>query len=154
MLSEAPEELRGQVMLESLADAFRDARAMLGASPGAWRWGGLHTITFRHPLANTPTRAAAFNLGPVERGGDSLTPNATSGPNFLQSSGASYRHILDFADWDRSVFTSTPGQSGQPGSPHYGDLLPLWAEGKYSPLPFSRKAVEKYTTNTLLLAPK
>jgi penicillin amidase len=86
--------------------------------------------------------------------GDGLTPKATSEPNFRQSSGASYRHILDFADWDRSVFTSTPGQSGQPGSRHYDDLLPMWAEGKYSPLVYSRKAVEKHTANRLLLEPK
>jgi penicillin G amidase len=154
MLSEAPEDVRKEVMLESLADAFRQAQALLGTEPSTWRWGTLHTITFRHPLANTPARASVFNRGPIARGGDSLTPNATSGPNYHQSSGASYRHILDFADWDRSVFTSTPGQSGQPGSPHYDDLLPLWAEGKYAPLPYSRGAVEKYTAHTLVLAPE
>jgi penicillin amidase len=153
-LREAPEDVRKQAMLESLAVAFQQARALLGADPSAWRWGNLHTITFRHPLANTPARESMFSRGPVERGGDSLTPNATSGPNYRQTGGASYRHILDFADWDRSVFTSTPGQSGQPGSPYYDDLLPLWAEGKYSPLPYSREAVEKYTAHTLVLAPK
>jgi penicillin amidase len=154
MLSEAPEDLRKQVMLESLADSFREAKTLLGADSSAWRWGNLHTITFRHPLANTAARNSVFNRGPVERGGDGLTPNATSGPNFRQASGASYRHILDFADWDRSVFTSTPGQSGQPGSPHYDDLLPLWSEGKYAPLPYSREAVEKHTAHKLVLAPK
>ncbi|HEX9782047.1 MAG TPA: penicillin acylase family protein, partial [Opitutaceae bacterium] len=154
MLSEAPEDLRKQVMIESLADSFREAKTLLGADSSAWRWGNLHTITFRHPLANTAARNSVFNRGPVERGGDGLTPNATSGPNFRQASGASYRHILDFADWDRSVFTSTPGQSGQPGSPHYDDLLPLWSEGKYAPLPYSREAVEKHTAHKLVLAPK
>lgn len=154
LLSAAPEDLRKQVMLESLADSFRETQTLLGADPSAWRWGNLHTIRFRHPLANTPARGSVFNRGPIERGGDGSTPNATSGPNFRQSGGASYRHILDFADWDRSVFTSTPGQSGQPGSPHYDDLLPLWSEGKYSPLPYSREAVEKHTAHTLVLAPK
>jgi penicillin amidase len=154
MLSEAPDELRKQVMLDSLADAFRETRTLLGSDASAWRWGKLHTITFRHPLANTPARSSVLNRGPVARGGDGTTPNATSGPNFRQASGASYRHILDFADWDRSVFTSTPGQSGQPGSPHYDDLLPLWSEGKYAPLPYTRAAVEKHTAHTLVLEPK
>jgi penicillin amidase len=154
MLSAAPEDVRKQVMFESLADSFRETQSLLGAKASAWRWGDLHTITFRHPLANTPPRGSVFNRGPVERGGDGMTPNATSGPSFSQASGASYRHILDFADWDRSVFTSTPGQSGQPGSPHYDDLLPLWSEGKYSPLPYSRGAVEKHTAHKLVLAPK
>jgi acyl-homoserine lactone acylase PvdQ len=67
--------------------------------------------------------------------------------------GASFREIIDLADWDRSVATSTPGQSGQPGSPHYGDLLPLWAEGRYFPLVFSREAVEANTVNRLVLQP-
>jgi acyl-homoserine lactone acylase PvdQ len=37
------------------------------------------------------------------------------------------------------------GQSGQPGSAHYADLLPLWAEGRYFPLAFSRGRVEEVT---------
>ena len=68
--------------------------------------------------------------------------------------GASYRQIFDLADWDRGLATSTPGQSGQPGSPHYGDLLPLWAEGQYFPLAFSRSRVEQVTQHRLLLRPK
>ena len=50
--------------------------------------------------------------------------------------------------------TNVPGQSGQPGSPHYGDLLPLWAAGKYFPLLYARAAVEKHTKQRLVLEPK
>jgi penicillin amidase len=46
-----------------------------------------------------------------------------------------------------------PGQSGQPGSPHYTDLLPLWSEGTYFPLAYSRKKVEEATKNRLVLEP-
>jgi penicillin amidase len=152
-LASMPESQRAFVLRESLQDAWAEARSLLGDDPRKWRWGGLHSITFEHPLANTPVRKEAFNLGPFERGGDSMTPNATSGPGFTQASGASYRHILDLADWDRSVFTSTPGQSGQPGSPHYGDLAPLWAKHEYAPLVFSREAVEANTKSRLTLKP-
>ena len=34
--------------------------------------------------------------------------------------------------------TNVPGQSGQPGSPFYGNLLPLWERGEYFPLAYSR----------------
>jgi penicillin amidase len=153
-LRESPEDLRRRVMLQSLAEAYQQASQLLGDKSSAWRWGDLHTILFAHPLADTPPRQKLFNLGPIERGGDAQTPNATSGPGFKQSAGASYRHILDLADWDRSVFTSAPGQSGQPGSPHYADLLPLWAERKYSPLAYTRTAVEKHTSHKLILEPK
>ncbi len=153
-LRAAPEAQRGRIMAESLDEAFAVLKSTLGADSAAWRWGDLHQISFRHPLANNPARRAVLDLGPVRRGGDGFTPNATRGPGYSQSSGASYRHILDLADWDRSVFTSAPGQSGQPGSPHYDDLLTMWADGSYAPLAFSRAAVEENTAHRLVLQPQ
>ena len=75
------------------------------------------------------------------------------GPGFDALHGASFREILDLADWDRSVAVNVPGQSGQPGSPHYSDLLPLWAEGKYFPLLYSRGKVEAESAERLVLTP-
>lgn len=144
---------RGKILGAALEEAHNEVSSLLGPDPGGWRWGGLHRIGFRHPLSDSAARSQAFDLPEVERGGDRFTPNATGGPGYSQSSGASYRHVLDLADWDRSVFTSAPGQSGQPGSPHYDDLLPLWAEGRYAPLPFSRAAVESQAAHRLLLQP-
>ncbi len=154
LLKELSTAERQAVLTQSLEAAVTEAKKLLGEDTARWRWGTLHTITFRHPLANTPARETAFNLGPVERGGDGYVPNSTSGSGYSQTNGASYRHILDMADWDRSVFTSTPGQSGQPGSPHYGDLLPLWANHEYAPLVFSREAVEQNTAHKLVLQPR
>jgi penicillin amidase len=57
------------------------------------------------------------------------------------------------SNWDSSVMTNVPGQSGQPGSPHYADLFPLWAEGQYHPMLFSRAAVEKHAATRLKLVP-
>jgi penicillin amidase len=145
--------LRGEVLNESLETAMDETVKLLGENSSQWRWGALHTISFEHPLANSAARREVFNRGPVGRGGDGYTPNATGGSGFSQGSGASYRHILDLDDWDRSVFTSTPGQSGQPGSPHYDDLLQLWANHEYAPLVFSREAVEQNTSQKLILSP-
>jgi penicillin G amidase len=36
---------------------------------------------------------------------------------------------------------------------HYSDLLPLWDDGKYFPLVYTRRAVEKATVDRLLLEP-
>jgi penicillin amidase len=118
-----------------------------------WRWGDLHFAEFRHSLSGNEAARAVFDLGRVSRGGDANTVNATGGGNLRQSSGASFRQILDLGDWDNSVATSVPGQSAQPASPHYGDLLPLWAEGKYFPLLFSREKIEKHVRQRLLLEP-
>jgi penicillin G amidase len=119
------------------------------------RWGELHKVAFRHPLASIkPEFAKTFNLGPFERTGDGNTPNNTRyDDKFQQIHGASYRHVFDLADWDKGMATSAPGQSAQFGSPHYGDLAPLWANGEYFPLAYSRKKVEEVTKNRLWLRP-
>ena len=109
----------------------------------------MHRITFRHPLP-----VVAFHRGPVERPGDSHTVNATSGADFLQTNAASYRQIIDLSDWDRSVMTNVPGESGDPRSPHYDDLIQEWAEGRYHPMVFSRKAVEAAAQERIVLRPR
>jgi len=73
--------------------------------------------------------------------------------SFEQTSGASYREIFDLADWDQSVAINVPGQSGQPGSKHFDDLLALWRSGQYFPLRYSRDAVDAVTTDLLILQP-
>ena len=44
-----------------------------------------------------------------------------------QAAGGSLKIIADTDDWDNSVGINTPGQSGDPDSPHYRDLFELWA---------------------------
>jgi penicillin amidase len=150
-----PADGRDRLLRQTFARAVKRAKALLPADMNQWAWGKLHTMTFRHPLASLgPAYDKAFSLPPVGRPGDGLTPHAAShNARFQQLSGASYRHVLDLADWDRGLATSTPGQSGQPGSPHYDDLLPLWAEGKYFPLAFSRAKVEEVVRHRLELLP-
>ncbi len=146
---------RDGLLCETLVRAVERTKKLLGEDPATWQWGRLHKATFHHPLESLgPEYVQAFNLGPVPRGGDANTPmNTRHDKDFQQVHGATYRHVLDLADWDRGMATSAPGQSGQPGSPHYSDLLPLWAEGQYFPLAFSRSKVEEVTQHRLLLAP-
>jgi penicillin amidase len=174
-----PRAGRDAALADSLSAAVADVTRRLGPDTTAWRWGTLHQAHFRHmlgdaergtsgverrgqqdsPAADNPLRAAiaaSFNLASVPRDGDGFTPLAAGGSgvtNYDQTTGSSFRHVLDLADWDRSVATSVPGQSGQPLSPHYGDLLALWGEGQYFPLPFSRAAVEAATAEVLTLLP-
>jgi penicillin amidase len=151
----SPEKGRDEMVRKTLATAVDRTRKLLGDDPRQWSWGKLHTAAFEHPLSTLgPAYAQAFNLGPVPRTGDVHTPNNTRhDDHFRQIHGASYRHVFDLANWDHGLATSTPGQSGQPGSPHYGDLLPLWADGKYFPLAFSRRKVEEVQSHRLVLRP-
>ena len=102
------------------------------------RWGQQHTRAFAHPLLRE------FDLGPVERSG---------GAGTVEADGASYREIFDVANWDRSQVINVPGQSGQPGSPFYDNLLKLWAENQYFPLAFSDRAIGAAARYRLTLRP-
>jgi penicillin amidase len=146
---------RNQVLLETLDSAWKETEQLLGPDSQNWSWGRLHTIRFRHYLDRLPGVDTLLDLGPSSRPGDGYTVNATSvGETFQQQSGASYREILDTADWDQSLAVNTPGQSGQPGSPHYSDLLPLWDQGQYFPLIYSRRTIEMEAQDRLVLAPQ
>ncbi len=132
--------------------AWGEAARVMGPDPSRWAWGRIHRSYWEHPLAFTPARREVFNLPDVPRGGDGTTPFATGGGG-RQTAGASFREVIDLADWDRSTTINVPGQSGQPGSPFYGNLLGFWADEKYHPMAFTRAAVEANAKGRLELRP-
>lgn len=150
---EKPRERRDDFLRTTFAAASKklaELTAKNGGKPLTWG-DDYQRLVFRHPLEKLGAPyAEAFNLGPSPRRGDGFTPNAAGRDG---TAGASYREVFDLSDWDLGMATSTPGQSGQPGSPHYDDLLPLWSEGQYFPLKFSRPAVEGVTQHRLMLRP-
>lgn len=142
------EDSRDSLVLAALDEAVAAVSRDLGTDMARWKWGDLHLAPFRHSLV------AAFDLEPARRGGDGSTVNATSSyVGFEQNAGASFREVIDLADWDNSWATSTPGQSAQPGSAHYGDLLELWRRYEYFPLAYSRARVERETAHVMQLVP-
>jgi penicillin amidase len=148
---------RDSVLLRALRGALEDLRRDVGPDENDWVYGQTrykHAL-IRHPLSEAVTDSVRTRLdvGPVARGGDGNTVNATGGGN-TQTSGASFRIIADLADWDRTIATNTPGQSGNPDDPHYRDLFGLWAENRYFPLFYSRAKVEGVTERSTLLAPE
>jgi penicillin amidase len=155
VFGEHPVEARDRLLDETLQQAWQEMKQIQGQEASRWAWGRLHTMRFRHPLDLVAGSADLLDLGPVSRPGDGTTINATGfgDETFEQADGASYREILDLNDWDHSAAINTPGQSGQPGSMHYSDLLSLWSEEKYFPLVYSRSAVEREATERLLLEP-
>ncbi|OXE36220.1 MAG: penicillin acylase family protein [Phenylobacterium zucineum] len=150
-------QARDQVLISSLAAAVDEVRQKLGPDPKTWAWGRLHQAEFIHalsPLAS-PEQQASLKVGPTPMAGTSLSPMAASwrADTFRVTAGASFRMVLDVGRWDASRTINTPGQSGNPDSPHFRDLFPLWVTGRYVPLTYSRKAVEAVTETVIKLSP-
>lgn len=133
-----PAAQRQRLIEQGLKNALARLTTALGPDWSQWRYGRINQSEFPHPLV------AAFDLPTVERSGGFGTVAAT---------GVSLRQVLDPSDWDRSVFSIAPGQSGQPESPFYGNLLRGWANGEYFPLVYSREAVDRHAAHRLMLMP-
>lgn len=75
--------------------------------------------------------------GPVPGDDFTVNPGGDGGP---VGGGACWRMIVDFADPSQSIGVYPGGQSGNPASDHYADLMPLWEKGEYAPLHMVGKA--------------
>lgn len=147
----------GPLLLASLTDAVGDMEGLLGADPGTWTWGALHRAHLRHPLSRLPGGEMDppewAEVGPLPRGGSGDTVGAaTYLSDFRQNGGASFRMVVDVGDWDGSVVMNSPGQSGDPRSPHYADLFADWASDGAFPLVYSRERVERECAHRITLA--
>jgi len=95
-----------------------------------------------------------LSMGPFERGGDGMTLDNGSWlftVPFEHWVGASCRMVWNTADWDASRIIVAGGASGNPFSKHYRDQAPLWAKNEYRDAPFTRAAVERACTKSVLL---
>ncbi len=142
---------------ETLADAWRQAVALLGSDPANWAWGHLHQISFHHPLGKAlgPGIGQRLDIGPLPKAGSSLTVN-NNGYNlgsFAIHHGVTWRMLADVGNWDACRMINPPGQSGDPASPHYADHFALWAREEYVPMLFSREAVEAELERHIVLIP-
>ena len=148
---------RDQLLFSTLEAAFTDLGNHLGADTKRWAWGKLHHARFEHPLADLPgaKEAGLSDLGPWPMAGSASSPMHTGYrlSDFRVIAGASFRMVVDLADPDRSTCINSPGQSGDPRSRHYGDLTPLWAAGRYVPMPFTRGAVDAAAVERIRLEP-
>jgi penicillin amidase len=125
-------------LARAIAAAVDSLRRLHGADQSQWRWGRFNTSQLPHPLVK------AYDIPPVERHG---------GGGFVAAVGATYREIIDMNDLDASVVTNVPGQSGQPESPFYKNLVESYGRAEYFPMVFSRPAVERAAAHRLTLVP-
>ena len=148
---------RDQLLLTTLKAAWEEMEKLQGPEPSMWQWGKFHFNLNEHafaPAVDDVTRAR-INVGPIAKHGSEYTPNQSLArtTDFRQMNGPSVRMVVDVGNWDSSRAINHPGQSGDPESPHYRDLAPLWRNGQYFPLAYTRKAVEGVTERVIRLVP-
>ncbi len=147
---------RDALVARSFEEGVAELTKRFGADQSKWKYGqpAYHRSLIFHPLSaavNDATRAK-LEVGPAPRGGDGYTVSAT-GSDDRQASGGSFKIIVDTEDWDNAVGQNTPGQSGDPASPHYRDLFEMWVQGKYFPVAYSREKVESVAGERVRLEP-
>lgn len=155
---DTPEKEGPREILEiSLARAMEWLEEKLGPDVRKWTWGRLHKVYFQHPGAKGGVAACLLNRGPFPAPGDCQTINVAG---FVPAKGGyevlwipSLRLIVPLGDLEQTRFIGTMGQSGQPGHPHYDDMIESWIKGEMAILPFSRAEVEKAEVSRLLLKP-
>ncbi len=147
---------RDALLAESLVAAVEELTERFGEDPEGWVYGqeGYKHVRLRHPLSGAVNDEwkDRLEVGPAPRGGYGFTLNQT-GMGDNQTSGASFRIIVDTGDWDRTLGMNNPGQGGHPDHPHYADLFELWAQDGFHPVFYTRDKVESVTGDRLLLQP-
>jgi len=149
-------KMRDAFLKETFLASIVNLKEKLGSDPKKWNYGQAkfkHSL-MEHALGSIGNEAAGskLNLGPLPRGGNAYTPGSTGG-NDRQSSGASFRMIVNTGDWDATVGTNAPGQSGNPESLFYNNLFKDWAEDRYFPVLYTKEKIESVTYKRTLLIP-
>jgi penicillin G amidase len=155
---ENPVPKRNQLLLSTLKAAWEEMEKLQGPEPALWQWGKFHFNLNEHPFAPIVDDAmrARINVGPIAKDGSEFTPTQSlaRATDFRQMNGPSVRVVIDVGNWDNSRAVNHPGQSGDPESPHYRDLAPLWRDGTYFPLLYSRSALARATEHIIRLLPE
>jgi penicillin amidase len=139
---------------ETLVETLSWLRKKIGVRKSQWRWGRLHTVTFRHPMSNGGMLSEILDVGPFETSGGTGTVRAAGyafGKPFEVTGLSTYRMVVDLADTAHALSTAAGGQSGHPGSVHYRTQSELWVADGYHPLLMDRADVEANLENALTI---
>jgi len=148
---------RDTFLQQCFEKAIEQLKLKLGTDPQQWQYGQAKYkhISIKHPLSAwvNESKQSTIDFGPLPRAGYGLTPGA-NGIADNQTAGASFRIVVDLADWDKAVMTNTPGQSGNPDSPFYRNLFEDWANDRYFPALYSKDKILSNAAEKIQLFPQ
>jgi penicillin amidase len=161
LLCKAPEGwfARGwpREICEAAVAGVRVLRATSSKRKGGWAWGQVRPLTLVHPTGGQKPLDRIFNRGPIAVGGDASTiPQASidfSDPLGNPVGVPNLRMVVDVGNWEASRYVLAGGQSGNPSSLHYDDMLPLWQRGDGVTIAWTPESVRRRAFETLELVP-
>jgi len=98
-----------------------------------WQWGNVKNSNVPH-LAKIP----GFGSKKLDIGGGKNTVNALS-----ETNGPSWRMVIALGKTPKGYGVYPGGQSGNPGSPYYDNMIDTWAQGKLYDLFFMQSQSDK-----------
>ena len=123
-----------QLALQSLRFATDSLTRKFGPLSPKWRWAAQKSTDVLHLL-----QLPGFGEMDLDCGGGAGIVNATSERN-----GPSWRMVVALGPRVRAYGVYPGGQSGNPGSPFYNNLVETWRVGKLDELVFLRSATEAH----------
>jgi penicillin amidase len=150
---------RDQLFKRAMIDARWELTAKLGKDIDSWSWGRLHRLFLKNQTLGVKGPGIVkylLNRGPWKLSGGEGAVNAT-GWNAAGGYGVvwvpSMRMVVNLADFDKSKWINLTGASGHAFNAHYTDQTGKWAKGELLDWAFTKEAVEKSTSDTLVLKP-
>ena len=105
-----------------------------GPVGNGWTWGPRKATAIRHLLPGVD----AFSAMNVQIGGGNVIVNATT-----ERTGPSWRMVVELGPQPKAYGVYPGGQSGNPGSPYYQDMLETWRTGQLNELLYLQTAQDK-----------
>ncbi len=144
-------------IVDAVAAAMQQLRDVAGEDETRWAWGRVRPVFLVHAFGSRRPLDRIWNRGPIAWGGDATTipqgslafdaplANAIGIPNL--------RAVIDVGNWEASRWVLAGGQSGNPLSSHYDDMIDLWLRGDSVTIAWSPESVRERAENELTLLP-
>jgi penicillin G amidase len=129
----AKKETRTDLVNASFKFAIDSLQRKFGPIDSDWAWANLKKTHVPH-LA----KVAGFGSKFLYNGGSKTSVNATS-----ESNGPSWRMIVALGKEVKAYGVFPGGESGNPGSHYYDDMIDTWSEGKLNELVYMKTKDEK-----------
>ena len=127
----------GDALAAALHGALDGLSRRYGSDMSSWTWGAAHPAVFANALwSKIPLLKDWLDLSlPADGGDDTVDAGvmqiSDGAAPFRDRHGPTLRMIVDMAEPAAARFMISPGQSGNPFSSHWGDLLQSWRDVTY-----------------------